>query len=393
MQNTESDKYSDLLDDELFIEWILFPTEDLNIYWNQRIANDPDLLSEIESLKYIIKNLQTEKRQLSEDSKSRIWNNLQKNRKTVTKNRYRTLLIRISTSAAVILLVISGIFFFKYGQKTVVEINYQSILAKNNIDEQSESIELILDHKSRVKIDTTNVDIVYSGTGEININSEKIDKSPGVQLNQLIVPYGKTSSITLSDGSKIWVNSGSRLIYPLVFDGEKREIYVEGEIYIEVEKKEQPFLIKTGKLDVRVLGTKFNVSAYRHDEEHSVVLVSGSVAIEDKATSNTNKISPDQKYAYNTQKGSAVIQNVDVNEYISWKSGFLTLKSQDLNTVLNKLRRYYNVTFLYNKDDIKNIRVSGKLNLKDNIDDILRAISITTPINYEISGKTIKLKF
>lgn len=394
MQNIGSEKYAELLDDEQFIEWILFPTEELDIYWNRRIASEPGLLDKIESLRFIIGNIQQEKKQLSPNSKARILNNLYKiNQKAIRKQRIN-FYIRVASSVAVVLLIAIGVWMFNIKEEEIIdEVNYQSILAQNDIDEQSESIELILDSKNRVKIDSANVDIVYSGTGEININSEKIEKKSELQLNQLIVPHGKSSSITLSDGSRIWVNSGSRLIYPQVFEGDKREIYVEGEIYIEVEKKEQPFFIKTEKLEVRVLGTTFNVSTYKNDDEHSVVLVSGLVDVKDQENQNVSRILPNQKFTYNSKNASVDIQNVDVDEYISWKFGFLTFKSENLTTVINKLERYYNVNFQYNKTNAKDIRVSGKLNLKDNISEVLKAISITTPMKYEITDKIIKLEF
>lgn len=393
MGNIEHSKILELLDDEMFIEWLLFPTKELDTYWMQQLENKTDIQNKIESLKSIAKNLQLDKKQLSTDSKLRILKNIESTRSNITLKKRKYIFRRIVASIAVVLLIIGGKWYIESNRNLSVEVDYNLILADNTINEQSENIQLILDHKNRVSIDSSNVDIVYNQAGEININSEKVTKSTETQLNQLIVPYGKTSQIKLSDGSCIWVNSGSRLIYPSVFKENKREIYVEGEVYIEVAKMEQPFIIKTEKIEVEVLGTCFNLSTYRNEKEQSLVLVSGKVLVKDNLSKNTCNIQPNQRYTYNSELGTVSIQHVSVDEFVSWRYGFLTLRSEKIDAILNKLERYYNVVFSYDKNETKDIWVSGKLNLKDDIEDILKALSITTPMKYKINDKMIKLKF
>lgn len=389
----ESYKYSELLDDRRFIDWVTLPTDELDSYWEQRMSADPDLAQSIASLKFIIGNLRTEENRMSGESKARIRNRLLEYSLNAAKRLRMKRLIRIGASAAAVLLIAGCLWMYRQGQQNVTQIDYRSFLAERGDGEQSGNVELILGQNSRVEIDSADVDIVYSGTGEISINSAKIEKTREAELNRLIVPYGKTSSVTLSDGSRIWVNSGSRIVYPLVFESGKREIYVEGEVFLEVARNKQPFLIKTDNIEISVLGTRFNVSAYHDEDEHSVVLVSGSVTVADISSGKTYKIRPDQKYTLNAVSGDVDIREVDVDEYVSWKSGFWTFRSKDLATVIGKLERHYNVKFLYAGDDLGDIRVSGKLNLKDDIEDVLKAISITTPIHYIIAGNTIELEF
>lgn len=393
MKNIEHTKILKLLDDERFIEWLLFPTKELDTYWIQQIGDKTDLQNKIESLKSIVENLQLDKKQLSTDSKLRILKNIESTRFNITLKKRKYLLRRIVASIAAVLLIIGGKWYIESNKNLPVEVDYNLILADNTINEQSENIELILDHKNRLSIDSSNVDIVYNQAGEININSEKVTKGIEAQLNQLIVPYGKTSQIKLSDGSCIWVNSGSRLIYPSVFKENKREIYVEGEVYIEVAKMEQPFIIKTEKIEVEVLGTFFNLSTYRNEKEQSLVLVSGKVLVKDNLSKKACKIQPNQKYIYNSELETFSIQHVSVDEFVSWRYGFLTLRSEKIDAILSKLERYYNVVFSYDKNETKDVWVSGKLNLKDDIEDILKALSITTPMKYKINNKMIKLKF
>ena len=212
-------------------------------------------------------------------------------------------------------------------------------------------------------------------------------------MNKLIVPYGKTTSLILSDSSKIWVNSGTTLIYPPVFDLNKREIYVEGEIYIEVAKKDTlPFVVKTAQMNINVHGTKFNVSAYKEDETQFVVLVEGSVAVKNKKLEKEEELSPDDKYEYSNLSNKDQIEKVNSHDYICWRQGFLHFEDEHLNVVLKKLERFYNIPLHYDADAVKKIIVSGKLDLEENIENVLNIISITTSITFYKSENYIKIE-
>ena len=135
----------------------------------------------------------------------------------------------------------------------------------------------------------------YDTLGSSNIQqyalNTKISQASSVknEMHQIMVPNGKRADITFSDGTRIYINSGSKVIYPDIFEERKREILVEGEVYLDVAKrKDCPFVVKTREFDIRVLGTSFNVCAYREDEAASVVLVRGSVEV---TTENKSKVS------------------------------------------------------------------------------------------------------
>ena len=142
-------------------------------------------------------------------------------------------------------------------------------------------------------------------------------------FNQLLVPYGKQTTLTLADGTRVWVNAGSRLIYPSAFDDDRREIYAEGEIYIEVaHDAARPFTVHTGKMDVRVLGTRFYVSSYGRDRTQEVVLRSGSVNVAPAdAPEHGIRIEPDQRASLDTA-GTFRIREVRAEDYISWIHGY-----------------------------------------------------------------------
>lgn len=163
----------------------------------------------------------------------------------------------------------------------------------------------------------------YDTLGSSNIQqyalNTKISQASSVknEMHQIMVPNGKRADITFSDGTRIYINSGSKVIYPDIFEERKREILVEGEVYLDVAKrKDCPFVVKTREFDIRVLGTSFNVCAYREDEAASVVLVRGSVEV---TTENKSKVRLAPNQLVDIKGNKTQVRKVDVSEYISWK--------------------------------------------------------------------------
>lgn len=381
-----------LLDDDLFIQWIISPTPELDLYWQKQIESNEELKNNIHILKNIIKRLEVKEEDLTSDEKRAIWNKIDAstiNKKHPKKqininNAWRRI---ASLAAAVVLIVISYWFITQY---TPQSIDYKSIVENDEI--QSENVTLILPNQKKIRIESDSSQVIYDNKGNVNVNSEQIEdtKSQSIQLNQLIVPFGKTSFLTLSDGTKVWVNSGSKIVYPSVFDKKKREIFVLGEVFLDVAKDDKcPFIIKTNYIDINVLGTTLNVSAYGNEPLQTVVLVTGSVSINNKDDNARYKIHPNQLYSYDLTSNEADIKTINVDNYISWVNGYLSLQYESLDKVLLKLDRHYNTTTTYNVSEIKNIRVSGKLDLKENIETVLNYISITAPIKYEVKDKEV----
>jgi ferric-dicitrate binding protein FerR (iron transport regulator) len=198
------------------------------------------------------------------------------------------------------------------------------------------------------------------------------------------VPPGKRTVLNLPDGTKVWVNSDTRLIYPASFSHDMREIFVNGEIYIDVAKDEKrPFIVKTKDMEVRVLGTKFNITAYEEDDEKTVVLVSGSVQINTKNNNDSALLTPEQMYV--NEKGQTHITTVDTKTYTSWIDGIYFCKNLNLENILQRLSRYYGVEIACDPSVGKEI-FSGKLDLKENLDSIFDGIAFAIPISYTESN-------
>ena len=298
-----------------------------------------------------------------------------------------------SVAAVILIAVVSLELLWK---DEMTSIDYLSLLQVNDSVLVSGMTQLFVDGQL---IETFNDDpeLLYKKGEEgvllENKHTGQLSQTPDLvtgNLNKLVVSYGKRAQLTLSDGSKIWANAGTVLLYPSAFEGEKREIYVEGEIYIDVTPNpEKPFIIQTSDMGVKVLGTTFNVSAYRDDAEKSVVLVQGKVEVT-SAKGASVQILPNDRYRQSV--GRHQVDKVDVADFTSWKDGRLSFNNTELSLILKQLSRYYNVRINYEKT--QRVTCSGKLNLDDSIDKILSTIAETAPIEIQKNNTNylIKLK-
>lgn len=395
MQQVQRDQlYINMLDDEQFLRWILHPSEELDEYWNKIMQEDTDKKKIIADLKTIINGLEIVEEGLPDEAKKDIWNKIEQAKQ---KKRSFRLFPILKYAAAVLILITSSVYLYTTIRKNAEKpINYESIISSVlPSEESSENVLIVLPNNDKIEVKETNVELIHDTDGKISVNAKILDKTDNTDqiannLNQLYVPFGKTTSIVMSDGSKVWVNSGSRLIYPSTFTGNKREIYVEGEIYLEVSKNEKmPFIVRTDMLEINVLGTSFNVSAYKNDTDQSIVLATGSVSVKETTQKTSAMIKPNQKYTIEKSTKKSSLQQVDVFDHICWKYGFLVFENESLSNVLKKIQRYYDAQIIFNPSETNLTSVSGKLDLKEKIEETFRIVSIAAPIDYKIQEKEI----
>ena len=254
--------------------------------------------------------------------------------------------------------------------------------------QQTKDIQLVLSDDSKLVLESDETDILYDSSRVVVDNQVVALEKEETKLNQFLVPPGKRGVLHLSDGSTIHVNAGTRVIYPTAFNDQTREIYVNGEIYIEVQPDaEHPFVVKTRDLDVTVLGTRFNVTAYEEDSGMMVTLVSGSVKVENKTRHSITQLKPDEMYV--DDDSVEQVLTVDASKVISWVDGIYNCKNEELGSIIQRLNKYYG-TDLGCDPGIGRVRFSGKLNLKDDLSDVLDAISFSLPIERtEKDGKVV----
>ena len=324
---------------------------------------------------------------LVEEERSLLWMRISSG--IQRERRKRTVRIWSSVAAAILAGVAVG--FSLYWNQT----RYDSIdTVAEQMPEYSpadDNINLVLSPDETIVLEDK-AEVVNSVTGDIMVNEEKVSQSAReetVEYAQLVVPKGKHTKLILSDGSSIHVNSGTRVVYPRVFSRQRREIFVDGEIYIDVRPdRKSPFIVKTGKFDVEVLGTAFNVCAYKEDSFAEVTLVRGAVKLTD-SRKGTMELSPDQKARIDDGRLSGK-QTVEAWKYTAWTDGLLILEGEPLTRVLDRLERYYGDDITTAGLDV-NPLIRGSLDLNCTLCEVLERISVIAPVQAQKTDDGFKI--
>lgn len=395
----------DFLKDDSFLRSVLLETDEDVAFWEDYILENPEKEQDMEAARQLLLSMSFDKEAYSEQEKLELLDQINSEIKTVRKRKIYVGFGKIFAAACVVALVSIGIIIhFKPAASTT---SSDLVADEANSLALEKETRLVLAGEKTIAIEEGG-DILYEN-GEMTISSmSQQDKryavdteSEEVQYNELIVPKGRRAShLILDDGSKVWVNSGSKFRFPATFAQDKREVYVEGEIYIEVAKDpKRPFFVKTSEMQVRALGTRFNVTAYRDDLSQMVVLVEGLVEVQSNDETKKKILQPDHML---TLAGNSMdIKVANTYDFISWKDGLLQFRSQPLSMILAKISRHYDL-YIDCEQDIKDLKCSGKLVLfddpKDVLETIARTISLekpdskTVPMAYEMNGNTILLK-
>jgi transmembrane sensor len=214
-------------------------------------------------------------------------------------------------------------------------------------------------------------------------------------FNTLVVGEGQRSVIKLPDGTKVWLNSGSRLIYPVDFSGDVREVYLEGEAYFDVtHDKQHPFYVRASKMDIKVLGTEFYVSSNESSEHNYAVLVQGSIAFSTGTWLNKveRQLVPGQRINYNLKENKLLISEVKTAEFQSWKEGFVDVSSESLDTIVQRVAKYYNMEISTQGLDLSDEKFSGRLDFQHSAEDVLNILCAGTPYVYNGVERRLELK-
>ncbi|WP_289062147.1 FecR domain-containing protein [uncultured Zobellia sp.] len=210
-----------------------------------------------------------------------------------------------------------------------------------------------------------------------------LDEVSSVSIN---APLGSKLQFTLPDGSKGWLNSGSKLTYPPKF-GDTRDVYLIGEAWFDVKKsKDRPFNVVTPDVDISVLGTKFNVVAYK-GEKTDVVLESGKVLLKPKGNQKELSMEPSERVIIDAKTNSVSRSNiVGDNKFSSWKEGKLVFRNDSMEDVAKRLSRWYNIDVTIENNKNKNLRLRAVF-VDEDIDEVLRLLKMSFPIDYHIEDR------
>ena len=222
-------------------------------------------------------------------------------------------------------------------------------------------------------------------------NQETDNEKTEVQ-HRLVIPKGKTYDLLLADGTHVWLNAETVLTYPTNFNGDQRKVKLKGEAFFDVAKDAQkPFIVELENMDIKVLGTSFNISNYEEDKTECVTLVSGSVEV-NVAQKGTYQITPSEQLSLSEFHQTVNIEKVDTELFTSWKDNKYIFKNARLDDILKKLHRWYDFSVAYEDALMGEKRFSIIIDREDDLSKVLEIISYTSNIKLEYKDKRINVR-
>jgi ferric-dicitrate binding protein FerR (iron transport regulator) len=352
--------------------------------WLQEDVAHRDLLDEL---------IDTEKREKRSDLIKRInmdaeWERFQKNSapKTISMpNRW----LEIARYAAVIALpmLIAGYLLLQNYNDSQLAVNLPVI------EPGTQTAHLILSNGEKIALDEMNLSMKEANNQVIIENKERtlnytsvneVTNKSSTAFNELLIGKGEEYQLVLSDGTRVWLNSETRLKFPVQFSNNRREVFLEGEAYFEVSKNpEAPFIVKTGPMDIEVLGTSFNVSAYKDEASIQTTLVEGKVKVSSNIGQSLEQIlKPNEQAVFSKSNNQFEVIEVNAALYASWREGIFVFDEENLDDILRKLSRWYDINVFFQSEEVRSYQFSGKLPRFKNCNELLDMIEKTTDVQF-----------
>ncbi len=212
-------------------------------------------------------------------------------------------------------------------------------------------------------------------------------------IRTIEVPLGSRSRLQLEDGTIVWLNAGSKFSCQPGFSQKNRQVTLEGEGYFEVARNEKlPFIVNAKEIDVKVLGTKFNVKAYSDDQEIAVTLAEGSVNMVDKAApANSVIMVPQQQAVYNKLTGKTEVRKVSTDAICQWTTGAHFFNEVSFEEIAGQLEKAFDVTFIFRNPERRKLRFYGEFRSTDTLNDILTIMSSSEKFTYRRNNNIIEI--
>lgn len=220
----------------------------------------------------------------------------------------------------------------------------------------------------------------------LNYAGVKADGRTRARTHTLEVPRGGEFCTLLSDSTTVYLNSESKLTYPVTFDGGERRVRLEGEAYFDVARTGQPFVIEAGKMSIRVLGTRFNARAYADEGKIATTLEEGLVSV---SAGDTSLLLEPGEQAVLDEKGALTKRRVDTYLFTAWREGVFVFKDERLEDVLNTVARWYNLHVFYQNGASRDTRINGNISRYSDFSVLLEKLEKLELVRFKIRGRTI----
>ena len=350
-----------------------------------------NLRNHIQYIRELITEFKAKEIVPSKEEENIVWNNILQEIQ-VARIRRRTYRLKVAfgsiSAAAMLVGAIWAVHLHFYENKNDIDKHYAAI--SNIATTATDKILLLEDNNQLSYIRKDDVIDYKQSEKQVIIGGKSIDKNKEYKLHQLIVPSKQQAHLVLSDGSTLHINASTRVIYPNKFKKGNREIYVDGEIFIDVKPdKTAPFIVKTHSCDIQVLGTAFNVQSYSTDENSEVALLRGSIKLKDN--SNGELLLKPNELAMISNTSIIGKKDVVASDYIAWTNQEMKLNATPLSTIFKRLEKFYGVTIEYDPN-VGEMKMYGNLSLKCSIRELLNRLEFTVPIiAHEISANTFHI--
>ena len=319
-------------------------------------------------------------------------------RKQVTPVRRIAPYLRWVAAAAAVLLIVTGAYFIFFDQKQKPDLVQTQDNSKEDVaaPAYTKAVLFLIDGKEII-LDTItngqvavqeNAAIIKTGDGQLiyKINSS-LQPNNTAHMNKLTVPKGsRPLQLTLTDGTRVWLNAASSITYPVAFSAKERKVEMTGEAYYEVAKDaSRKFIVSANGVETEVLGTHFNVNAYADEVQQRVTLLEGAVRISNSG--QLMALKPGQQARVTGNYKPEIISGIDTGEIMAWKDGYFDFRGTDIRSVMRQLSRWYNVEVEYSGKTADN-HFSGIINRNNNISQVLKMLQSTGGVEFKIEKGT-----
>ena len=340
-----------------------------------------------------------------------IFGKIQENISSVDEDRYNPsfyYLKSISIAAIILLFISTGLYF--YSNRMISEPEqFTEIDVRNDILPGYNKAILTLADGSKISLDDAangllasqgNIAITKTENGQIVYEKNNVDKSKFIShrsaINTIQTPKGGKYQIRLPDGSKVWLNSASTLIYPTTFAGNERKVQLKGEAYFEIApNKNVPFRVESDNQIVEVLGTHFNINSYDDEDYVKTTLLEGSVKV--ILSSNPNEISktkllkPGEQSLTKSSQSGIRIENADTEKAVAWKNGYFKFRNTPIKEIMREIERWYDVELIY-EGKIPSDEFTGFISNDVKISAVLKIMEESGGVKFSVKGKKLKVK-
>ncbi|MBB6235889.1 hypothetical protein HDC90_000489 [Pedobacter sp. AK013] len=296
--------------------------------------------------------------------------------------------MRIAIAASILIALGTGLWFY---QNQNIEPQLQAVIhtdippGKNTAMLTFSNGAIIQLSDTRKAVFVNHNKLTYNDGSVAGLGTQDRDIAAG-ELITAVTPKGGTYQVILSDGTHVWLNADSKLSFPSQFTSNKREVSLSGEAYFEVAKnKAKPFVVNYGKAEVEVLGTHFNIMAYKDETASKVTLLEGAVKINNGAEKVVLK--PGQQAEISERAGQGIILNndIDTEQAVAWKDGYFMFANEPVESIMRKIERWYDVSIIY-QDNLQDKALWGTVSRYKNVSEVLKRLELTGVVRFKMDN-------